>query len=367
MEAAEGIRQLQNSRHVEFSAISGYNFYRLPQREQPEGSVPALHGPSKTAVTLARVAEGSAADIARQLEAHLPFLYRPVSSPSFEWPLDLVESQRPDGRRVLYGVFPRRGFPGYAPIRQILYQRKDSPALDWRNPETTRLCRSLLTELAALDRAGYIYRDFNIDRILCEKQTGRVIFRYTPQIRQKGNLGGERDVDPRQIAVEFAPPYLFGREFQGSLPPQGDYYSTAAILFRLMIGRLPYEGRGLSSFGDVFEPTRDVDALQHQNYFQHYHQYPVFIFDETDDSNRLGPMEENDLPRERWEKLPQRLKAMFRQSLCRESAERLSTKRLYSPSQWLEACENCCWNKKEPEKRGTWMKWLERIRKPPKP
>ena len=145
-------------------------------------------------------------------------------------------------------------------------------------------------------------------------------------------------VSVKDISMEFAPPYIYGgSEYSGNI----DYFSICSILFRLMIGRLPYEGKGLNSFGEVFDPIRDVDVAAHEYYFEHYHQYPKFIFDSEDNSNSLGPMSENDLPKERWAELPDKIKEMFQESL---SGYVQGKGHLYSPGEWLVALNQSCWD-----------------------
>lgn len=248
-----------------------------------------------------------------------------------------------EGKYILYHVFAQRAFTNYVPLKKLLYQRRDSKVLDWRNSQICLVCTSFLNAMKQLDESEYNYNDFNIDRIVFQESTGNVILRYTPHVRSRNGKGGLDKLIPSKMAQEFAPPYLFSDDFDGFLPMQSDYYSIAAILFRLMIGRLPYEGRGLSNYGQVFDPIRNADVLSHNNYFEHYHKYPHFIFDTQDESNRIAPMQENDLVRNRWECLPTRIKEMFQDSLCESTAESLSSEKLYSPAQWLEACNGYCW------------------------
>lgn len=347
MGIAEKVQDLRKSQHIEFSAISGYNYYYLPEGPLEEGNIVALHAQSENVVTLVPVNSREMSFEGNEIEWYDDFFLQPMPTKYFEWPVDLLQCQKSNGKYILYYVFSQRAYNDYVPIRKLLYQKKDSAALDWRNDKICTICRTFLEAMKLLDTSGYAYHDFDIERILYREKTGQVILRHTMHARKKQGKKKLDAVSAEQIAPEFAPPYLFAESFDGYLNAEADYYSIAAILFRLMIGRLPYEGRGLSNYGDVFDPVRDTDEHNHRNYFQHYHKYPHFIFDPTDESNRLAPMQENDLPRERWEKLPEEIKEMFRASLCQAVAEGRTKKGLYTPAQWLNACNRYCWKGKK--------------------
>ena len=347
MNIAKNIQNLRKSRRIEFSAISGYNFYYLPEDLQADSPIFALHAQSDTIVYLVPLRTSNQMMTRGDEGWYRKFILRPMTSRNFEWPIDLLQCKAADGTYILYHAFAQRVFWDCVPLKKLLYQRRDSKVLDWRNEQICQVCRSFLSAMQQLDEAKYNYNDFNIERIIYQEKTGNIILRYTPQTRGKNGRSGLDKLNPSNITREFAPPYLFREDFDGFLPGQGDYYSVAAILFRLMIGRLPYEGRGLSNYGYVFDPVRDVEAGSHNNYFLQYHKYPHFIFDSEDESNRIAPMQENDLVRERWECLPVEIKEMFQNSLCEFTAENLPPNKLYSPTQWLKACNRYCWNASE--------------------
>jgi len=347
MNIADNVSKLRKSRHIEFSAISGYNYYYLPEEQQIENKIYALHAQSDTIVYLVLLETRSESLCQGDVEWHKRFILKPITSRNFEWPIDLVQCKTSDGKYWLYHVFAQRVFLEYVPLKKLLYQRRDSKVLDWRNKQISRLCTSFLRAMQQLDESEYNYNSFDMERIIYQESTDNVILRYTPQMRSRKGNGKLDKLDPAEIAREFAPPYLYKDDFEGLLPCQGDYYSMAAVLFRLMIGRLPYEGRGLSNYGYVLDPVRDTEELSHNNYFLQYHKYPHFIFDAVDESNRIAPMQENDLVRERWANLPAKIKEMFQNSLCEMTAEQLHQEKLYSPAQWLEACNSYCWNTSE--------------------
>jgi hypothetical protein len=187
-----------------------------------------------------------------------------------------------------------------------------------------------------LDQSGYLYRCFDMDRIYYDSNHN-LYFGFSPELV---SIEHNQPVNVESIPKEFALPSIFREQSGGEYPLYGDYYSTAAILFRLMIGRLPYEGSGLMAFGTVFDPDWDTDPGTHNDYFRHYVQFPHFIFDEKDQSNQLGVRTSDDGPRERWSALPQGVRDMFYRTLEQKNAEGNGNGR-YSPQHWMNALQGC--------------------------
>ena len=261
-------------------------------------------------------------------------IQNPVPGLSFDWPLDYIEAERPEGVvgwLVYRGTEHRR----LKPIRELLYQPGMSRVLDWRNPFIITVSRNLLTAVAALHANGFIYNDFSIHDILYHPDTGEVLLKFHRSIRKSGSRTPYDTVDCTDISPEFAPPYVYDSgAYDGFLSRATDGFQMTALLFRLMVGRLPYEGRDLMSYGTVFDPEFDTDENAHKYYFQHYHQYPHFVFDENDETNALSATSDNDLPRERWGALPEDVQRAFQRSLCQAAAEHPSAE--YAPAEWLE-------------------------------
>lgn len=342
MNLSDQLVKLRKGQRPEYSAISGFNYYYLsPDSSTAEGKQIALHGQSDVSVYLQPVGSGAHSSKRQQIGLYRQQILRPMPQKNFEWPIDLIRcrpNEEDGGKEQMYFVFPQRPFLRYQPIKKLLYQNRDSDVLDWRNPKIEKIIKNFLTVLDSLHQSGYRYNDFSIERIVYNEETGDVLLRHTPAISV--GSGASEENERADIAIEFAPPFDCG---------ETDYFSAAAIVFRLMIGRLPYEGKGLANYGTVFDPIKDRenDALMHQNYFEHYQNYPCFIFDPDDDSNHLAPMQENNRPRERWEALPNEIKQMYLNSLgCADESKR-SRIRLYTPRQWLTELERCCWNNGE--------------------
>ena len=266
-------------------------------------------------------------------------IQNPVSSIFFEWPIDLIEIERSD-EFVCCLVYKNVNYNHLKPIKALLYQPSMSRVLDWRDPFMITVCRSFLTVMANLHSNGYIYNDFNINNILYNSDTGEVYFKFTHKLRKSESKTRYDIVECLDISPEFAPPFVYKPDvYDGFMSKETDCYQIATLLFRLMIGRLPYEGRDLMNYGTVFDPEFDTDENAHKYYFQQYHQYPHFIFDENDETNSLSSTSDNDMPRERWNALSDDVQKMFREALCQFAAEHPAAKS-FTPEEWLKAVSN---------------------------
>lgn len=301
----------EKNSEMEFSLLSGYNFYKTSHTEE-EKTYLGIHVQTNTPVRIMQIGITSTPINRKSVQWHQRFIQKVMSQECFEWPIDMIEYQNSEQKYVQCYVFPLKAYPEFISIKNLLYQEKTSKKLDWRNDEIRDIIRNLLKVFSNLHENGFSYNDFDMNRIFFEPKSRKIFLRYNTNILMV--LGGDEKsyIDVQEIAMEFAPSYIYESEkFVGNM----DNYSISSLLFRLMIGRMPYEGKGLTSFGEVFDPIRDTDKHVHEYYFEHYHQYPVFIFAQDDDSNSLGPMSENNLPKERWNALPPPIREMFQNSL----------------------------------------------------
>ena len=307
MDLSQQIDQLRKGRRTQFSAISGYNYYTVPEEIPENGAFPALH--RKTGI-LYRMEPGPVLkkwEADRRVRWHRDFVLQAAPGNRIEWPVDLVRIRFGEGRAALerlYYVFLHRPRPELEPIKKFLYLDKHDEHLDWRTDSVRQTAVSFLRTMADLHDAGYSYNDFNVQRICRNPDTGEIFLLHTEAVRKRGDDSFYNEVDPEQTAVEFAP-LCEGVD--------RDLFAVAAILFRMMIGRLPYQGWQIEQNTHVFDSNYyDLDREDaYRSYFERYHGSGCFIFDPTDDSNCLSSGIEEDLPRERWKELPERIRTMF--------------------------------------------------------
>lgn len=346
-------QRLQEGQYIlSFSVLEGNNYYKIPRdalERNDQEILSGIHVQSNIPVKIRNIKRNqkTVSDNSERLKWYRKIIWDIMPEEKYEWPIDVIEYGDPNNCTRAF-VFPTKPYPKYIPLKELLYQEKTSAKLDWRNKEIQTIIMNLLDIFSELHKNKFYYNDFDMNKIFYHPESQQIFLRYTTNLRiwqgriakpgvvkvKEVEFGNPDLVKVEDLAVEFLPPYLNGKKFYtGNI----DEYCITSLLFYLMIGRMPYEGKALTAFGEIFDPNRDIDESLHRDYFEHYHNYPVFIFDIENDSNSLGPMWKNDLPRERWSNLSDEVKEMFQKSLGNLAPERRSECRFYSLDDWMEA------------------------------
>ncbi|MCB9551087.1 MAG: protein kinase [Myxococcales bacterium] len=184
-------------------------------------------------------------------------------SPHFLWPLAIVE---PEGG----------GGYGYVmPLREPRFRAFE----DFMARRITPSMRTLLTvgmQLAdaflKLHSRGLCYRDISFANVFFDPLSGDVRICDNDNVDVTGTAAGAVLGTPR-----FMAPEVVRRESQPS--DQTDRYSLAVLLFYLLFGGHPLDGRREAAIRCL-----DVPALEKLYGFE-----PVYIWDPGDDSNRPVP------------------------------------------------------------------------------
>ena len=97
-------------------------------------------------------------------------------------------------------------------------------------------------------------------------------------------------------------PYVY--ENKTEYDYQSEMYILASLLFRLLIGRFPYEG-------SLMDGITKETYFEFQQWVQKYTSRPIFIFDRNDTRNALGVFSNEQIFIQRWNRLSDKLKDMF--------------------------------------------------------
>ncbi len=211
--------------------------------------------------------------------------------------------------------------------------------MNWKNAGIRAMAAGMLRALESLNMSGYCYADFHLSRFYFDDSCN-VILDFSNLVFSTEELCREgknslQAPEPGEYPIEFADPAVVRK-----LVPHFDYnsqnYSLCALLFYLLLGRYPYDGRLLTGYAD--------DSMQaHYTKFRDYHKMPVFIFDPKDTQNAVGAFFEERQAIELWEELPVYLRDAFVQVLRRENAERIVPVDNPTPSMWLRLFETAGW------------------------
>jgi hypothetical protein len=161
---------------------------------------------------------------------------------------------------------------------------------------------------------------------------GEIIFDYSHLIvRDKEQYPGAPNyfMDPGEYLLDFAMPSVVeGRLVRPCRQVQN--YCLTAMLFYLLIGKLPYDGPLMMGFPDT-------NPIEHMHKFEVYHKNPVFIFDLADTSNQLGAFAADEKFIDAWEELPIQIQEVFRETLRKENASFGNPDRISAPdpNKWL--------------------------------
>lgn len=309
-----------------FSCLTGYNMY-VPSKSDPSTLTHLL---SETEVTIRPVKSADALAVERRWQH---FVERPIDVRHVLWPVDIVQDDN-DGMAL---VFRKRVFPKMEPLKKLLY---NTNALSWENANIKAITAQLLSVFSIIHNGGYAYHAFDMEHIFYNERTNDVLIDFSLAMsRHHGEKATVSTVLSDLIAVEFLPPWVpFDKRDQLALID--DYYAIAAMLFRLFIGRMPYQGRLMDGQGDMMDAIRDKDPDEHRRMFEYYHSHPVFLFDPTDTSNAIGLYTNEEKIIDRWEALPASIRSMFITVFSKDNLDApYENKVLYSADEWTQALQ----------------------------
>lgn len=273
------------------------------------------------------------------------------------WPCDLVRLRRPDQKsgctilsdrfwgedpptpeeqlqrmdqEELALVMPMGGCPsGLTPLSGLLAgMQKSLEAPNYiTQPRIARLALSLAEVLARLEERGYSCLDLHPDRLLVTPDD-RIWLDYSSLICPVDQLEVGVQLKEEEFPLEFAEP-LLGTGKRQLADLHTARFSLAALLFYLLFGAYPYDGRLMSGYADG-------SVQQHFVKFKAYHQAPVFLFDPVDDSNRLVFTAKSEPLKAAWEQTPLPVQQAFVEILGTQNALREQPVQNLSPAQWAE-------------------------------
>ncbi|MGQ0679701.1 MAG: protein kinase domain-containing protein [Actinomycetota bacterium] len=222
-----------------------------------------------------------------QWEALTQLLDRDPPHERFLWPIDLA---RVTGKPGFGYLMPLRkhGFVGMA---DLVANRVD---VSFREAATIGL--ELAESFLFLHSRGLCYRDINFGNVFLDPKRGSVL------VCDVDNVG----INDRSSSQVLGTPYFMAPEIlRGEVDPntRTDQFSLAVLLFFLLVGHHPLEGRKALNF-EVWNAGAQLEVFGRN---------PLFIFDDEDNSNRPVPGYQ-DTPLALWPVYPQFLRDLFQKS-----------------------------------------------------
>ena len=304
------------------SVFSGYNYYEPIENNIEE----LLHCQSKEKFNVVY-------KVLPDFPEHEWYKY--ISNPPLtfrvRWPIDIIKTQKENEYGlVLKNIIP----PKYEKLKNLVY---DSYELDHRKESIRELTINIIDTLILLEKSGYIYNTYDSEKIYFHPQTYDLIFDFSTSIIRNDCNTVFFSFLYNDVSSDFMPPWVnideSNKNYMTNLNINSSNYSLAALLFRLMIGRLPYQGRLSDGIGDLMVDDRDNEPLIHKEMVKLYLKHPIFIFDKKNKINAIGDFGEEKKYIERWESLPFEVKKIFESVFISDNNENCSSS-VITPNDW---------------------------------
>lgn len=256
------------------------------------------------------------------------------------WPIDVVEMCNNDSLKT-YGnmglVFSKKALPKIETLKSFVWNESK---IGLENEAVIKIACNLLSILIDLEEAGYIYNSFDLERIYYDPNTLEVYINFALSTTiKKSDLSKKSVMLHNDISVDFLPPWNKNGTKDDYVNSNQHRFSIAVLLFKMLIGRMPYQGRLFDGYGNILDYRRDTDKMLHKKAMEAYLDIDIFIFDNDIKENYIGTFTTEQKQISRWNSLNENIRDMFYKtfslSCCSEENQNL-----YSYQEWLKAISN---------------------------
>jgi ribosomal protein L7/L12 len=316
-----------------YSCCSGYNFYFWQYRRSCEvfrkrKSI-IQHVKTEEYFYITPFPDDLNNDV--DLNYWVELIRKPVDLKHYIWPVDIITLPDSAGNAIYALVFPIRALPVFENISTLLTNEIQA---GWNMQWVQKLIANLLDAWCHFDDSKYAYHEFSVDNMFYQKENFNVMFDFSFSTHKTENLYDTRPVSKERITPDYTDSYYYLDTRNSLMDLASDYYSIAVILFKLMIGILPYQGK-------VMEHEPNTSELEHKNWLRIYHKNTYFIFDLEDETNHIGGetgFAKDEIFVGRWKELPEHIRNMFHNVFQTANVLRTANNLIfYSPHQWKEA------------------------------
>lgn len=315
-----------------FSIINGFNFYKI--EKEADTFVEAKHYNNSIDVNIVYCNSVTNKEIWKN------YIENPPGQKFLIWPIDVVNIKKNNSLKNdsnIGLVFRQEAFPKLETLKSLVY---DPSKLGLENEAVKKILINLLLNLMHLEDAGYIYNSFDLEKIYYDPHTFDVYIKFALSTTKKIDDTSINNIMlHNDISIDFLPPWNKNGASEEKVNPDQHKFSIAALLFKMIIGRMPYQGRMFDGYGDIFDYKRDTDKMLHRKAMELYLELNTFIFDNNDDSNKIGTFTNETKQVLRWDSLNEKLKNMFYNTFVIPSGAK-ENKHLYSLQDWYQAI-NC--------------------------
>lgn len=219
-------------------------------------------------------------------------------------------------------------------LQELLGDIKRTEKLNWHSNKIQMLLCSIARGFEELNQAGYFTLDIDLNRLFFMKgaKSDSWVLHFDFSDLIFFNDEKITSLPDDYYPYEFVEPAIIqGRGTQIDVHSQN--YALASLFFFLMLGIYPYDG-------PLFENELSLNtagSMGRYYRFRAFSEKPVFIFDESDKSNRIGIYAKDQEVISLWDSLPTIIREMFQSTLKRSNAERQEQPSKFGPTEWLNS------------------------------
>lgn len=327
-----------DSENVYISLISSYNTYmdldKYSQTVNNKKAIHVLHINSNEEYYLVETDRNINTSSIEEISA---ILMRPLNKSVF-WPIDFVIKNN-----KYFLVYPLKFVP---PVTNLEIFANDENLLGFEHEHMKKLINNLVDLFENMYNHGYLYHQWNEQAIYVNQKDFSILAEFSDLI----TLGLESTIE---MSVDTYPSDCFDPYVNKTGQPS-DYYSEMyainCLIFKLLIGKYPYEGKLLDGIPKYSDNDLNVDKTgcrvltedkDYAYWLNTYLKNTVFLFDENDTRNSIGGFSHEKIYLQRWESLTENMKKMLRNFFSFSNVQRDNGEVfVITPLMWKEALEN---------------------------
>lgn len=322
-----------------FSKISGSNLYLIDNNDDGKRIFAHHFNDENTTVDIKIVKVNS-----ENIDLWKKFVFNPPNIKYFRWPCDIVSIENTTFSKAgnLGLVFLKKDNykKPLTPLKNVVYNDRLYGADNECEINMKNLLINILTALTDLEEKGFLFVSFDLEKMYFNENDYSVYFDFplSTVALDCNNINKKYNFFYDDISIDFIPPWA---EYSNVLKVNKKfaYYSVAALLFKLLIGRMPYQGSLFDGCGAIMSSIFDNDYNEHINRMKEYYKFPIFIFDDINKKNSIGVTAEEQDCVARYESLTSELRYMFANTF-KIVADTNSSKELFSFEKWLKAIKS---------------------------
>ncbi|MGN1139243.1 MAG: hypothetical protein ACI4RM_07325 [Ruminococcus sp.] len=268
---------------------------------------------------------------------------------NFLWPIDIINVLDKSSMKISYYlVYPFVVIPSTVTLESIM---SNDSIIGLEKPKVKNLVRNICTSFDSFYSKGnqrqedkkdnlynsepnhYLYVAWNEKNILIDSnENPYMVFNNIMNSVERDYTTGQPYIKADKYTgdlSEYYDPYIFANK--GDYTVQSELYALAAMIFKLLIGKYPYEG-------GLMDGVSRSSQTEKKHWYNMYLSHPVFIFDSNDKRNAIGDFKHEQIYTDRWNSLTPELRSLFENVFNENNVMRRNdTVNAYSPRIWLNA------------------------------